>query len=90
MAKVDQYGRWIFGILLVLTPGIVDWRSEGWFHVKLAAVIAMTWVHHWLALRRKDFARDANTRSGRTYRMMNELPTLLLVVIVVMVVVRPF
>lgn len=81
---------WIFGILLVLTPGIVDWRSEGWFHVKLAAVVAMTWVHHWLALRRKDFARDANTRSGRTYRMMNELPTLLLVVIVVMVVVRPF
>lgn len=81
---------WTFGILLVLTPGIVDWRTEGWFHVKVLAVLTLTWLHHWLARRRKDFARDANTRSGRTYRMMNELPTLLLVVIVVMVVVRPF
>lgn len=81
---------WTFGILLLLTPGIVDWRVEGWLHVKLVAVAVLTWFHHWLGYRRKDFARDANTRSGRIYRMMNELPTLLLVLIVVMVVVRPF
>lgn len=81
---------WIFGILLALTPGIVDWRHEGWIYVKLAAVAGLTWLHHWLALRRKDFAQDANTRSSRSYRMMNELPTALLIVIVVMVVVRPF
>lgn len=81
---------WIFGILLVLTPGIVEWRSEGWLHVKLAAVAALTWLHHWLGRRRKEFARDANTRSGRAYRIVNEIPTLLLIVIVVMVVVRPF
>ena len=43
-----------------------------------------------LGKRRKDFAQDANTRSGRTYRIVNEIPTLLLIVIVVMVVVRPF
>lgn len=81
---------WTFGLMLALTPGIVNWRSDGWFYVKLAAVAAMTWFHHWLGLRRKDFARDANSRSGRIYRAMNELPTLLLIVIVVMVVVRPF
>lgn len=81
---------WIFGVMLVLTPSLVDWRSEGWLHVKLAAVLVLTWLHHWLAKRRKDFARDANTRSGRAYRIMNELPTVLLIVIVVMVVVRPF
>lgn len=81
---------WVFGLMLALTPGIVDWRGDGWFHVKLTAVAVLTWFHHWLARRRKDFARDANSRSGRTYRMMNEMPTLLLIVIVVMVVVRPF
>lgn len=81
---------WTFGLMLALTPGIVDWRSDGWFHVKLTAVALLTWFHHWLARRRKEFARDANTRSGRVYRAMNELPTLLLIVIVIMVVVRPF
>lgn len=81
---------WIFGLALALTPGVVAWGQDGWIYVKLAAVLGLTWVHHWLAQRRKDFLRDANTRSSRAYRMMNEAPTLALVVIVVMVVVRPF
>ena len=50
----------------------------------------MTWFHHWLGLRRKDFAAGRNTRTGRTYRLMNEVPTLLMVVIVISVIVRPF
>lgn len=81
---------WLFGLALLATPGVVNWRADLWIYPKLAAVVALTWFHHWLARRRKDFARDANTRSGRTYRLMNELPTLLLVIIVAMVVVRPF
>jgi putative membrane protein len=81
---------WVFGIALLATPGVVLWRSDFWIYPKLAAVLALTWFHHWLSQRRKDFARNANTRSGRTYRLMNEAPTLLLVVIVVMVVVKPF
>jgi putative membrane protein len=81
---------WLLGILLAATPGIVDWAGSGWFYVKLAAVLAMTWFHHWLSVRRKAFAKDANEIPGRTYRLMNELPLALLVVIVVMVVVRPF
>ncbi|MEZ5911126.1 MAG: protoporphyrinogen oxidase HemJ [Paracoccaceae bacterium] len=78
---------WVFGLMLVFTPGIVDW-SEIWPWTKAAAVLGMTWFHHWLGYRRKDFAQGRNTRSGRTYRMMNEVPTVLLIIIVLSVVVK--
>jgi protoporphyrinogen IX oxidase len=81
---------WVFGGLLLATPGLVDWTRDLWIYVKLAAVGVLTWLHHWLGLRRKEFLCDGNSRSGRLFRMMNEVPTLALVVIVVMVVVRPF
>ena len=61
-----------------------------WPWTKAAAVLGMTWFHHWLGRRRKEFLAGTNTRSGRQFRLMNELPTLLLVVIVVSVIVRPF
>lgn len=80
---------WIFGLMLVLTPGIVDW-TQGWPWTKAAAVLAMTWFHHWCGKRRKEFAAGSNLKSGRHYRMMNEVPTLLLIVIVVSVIARPF
>lgn len=80
---------WIFGLLLVLTPGIVDWGSV-WPWTKAGGLIGMTWFHHWLALRRKDFETGRNTRTGRRYRLMNELPTVLMIVIVVSVIARPF
>ena len=78
---------WVFGLMLVFTPGLVDW-SAVWPWTKAAAVLAMTWFHHWLGLRRKDFVNGSNRVAGRQYRMMNELPTLLLIVIVVSVVIR--
>ncbi len=80
---------WVFGLLLVFTPGIVDWSSV-WPWTKAGAIIGMTWFHHWCGLRRKDFLAGANTRTGRQYRIMNEVPTLLMIVIVVSVIVRPF
>ena len=80
---------WIFGLMLVFTPGIVDW-SMVWPWTKAAAVLVMTWFHHWLAWRRKDFAKGENTRSGRSYRIWNEVPTVLLIVIVVSIIARPF
>ena len=78
---------WIFGLMLVFTPGIVDW-STIWPYSKGATVLMMTWFHHWLAKRRKDLMNGQDTRTGRHYRMVNEIPTLLMIVIVVSVVVR--
>lgn len=78
---------WIFGLMLVFTPGIVDW-TEIWPYPKAASVIAMTWFHHWLAKRRKDFVAGNNQLTGRQYRIMNEVPTILLLIIVFSVVVK--
>ena len=80
---------WIFGLMLVFTPGIVDW-SQVWPWTKAAAVLVMTWFHHWLGYRRKDFVNGQNSISGRHYRMMNEVPTVLVIIIVVSVIARPF
>lgn len=78
---------WVFGLMLIFTPGIVDW-SEIWPYTKAAAVLVMTWFHHWLGLRRKDFIKGQNSVTGRQYRMMNEVPTVMMVIIVLSVVVR--
>lgn len=82
-----MFGVWLFGLCLVFTPGIVDW-GQWWPWTKAAAVLVMTWFHHWLGLRRKDFAAGRNLLSGWQYRLMNEVPTLLVVVIVLSVVVK--
>ena len=78
---------WIFGLALVFTPGVVDW-SYPWAWIKAGAVLVMTWFHHWLGYRRKEFLAGTNTRSGRPYRMMNEVPTVLMLVIVFAVITR--
>lgn len=78
---------WILGLCLVATPGVVDW-SQIWPWTKAAGVIAMSGFHGWLSARRRDFERGENRFSGRTYRIMNEVPTLLMVMIVVSVIVR--
>lgn len=80
---------WVFGLLLVLVPGVIDWGS-GWPWVKVAGVLAMSGMHGWLSVRRKEFAAGRNTRSGRAYRLANELPTVLMLIIVIAVVVKPF
>ena len=84
----SMIATWVFGLALVVTPGIVDWTAL-WPWTKAASVLAMTWFHMWCAARRKDFVEGTNTRTGRQYRLMNEVPTLLLIVIVVSVIVRP-
>ncbi len=82
-----MFATWLFGLALVLTPGIVDWSSV-WPWTKAASVLGMTWFHQWLGLRRKEFAAGACAVSGRTFRMMNEVPTVLLIVIVFSVVLK--
>lgn len=81
---------WLFGLLMIWANGL-DWlASTYWMHAKIVLISAMTWFHHWLGRRRKEFDRDENTRSGRTYRLMNEVPTLLMIGIVVLAIVKPF
>ena len=80
---------WLFGILLLMTPGLIDW-SAGWIYVKLAAVLAMSGFHGALSRWRRAFEEDRNRYSAKFYRMVNEIPTVLMIVIVIMVIVRPF
>jgi len=80
---------WVLGLILAFS-GLIDWSSDGWFHVKLVLVLLLSAYHGCLARWTKDFAGDGNTRSARFYRIANEVPALLMIGIVVMVVVRPF
>lgn len=79
---------WVAGVIMI-GLGAFDWGSV-WAWVKLVSVILMTGAHGWMAARRKEFVAGTNIRSGRTYRMFNEVPTVLMFLIVVAVVVRPF
>ncbi|MBU0725677.1 MAG: protoporphyrinogen oxidase HemJ [Alphaproteobacteria bacterium] len=79
----------IFGIWLLVLYGPDIW-SQGWWHAKLTFVILMTAAHGFLSRWRKDFEADRNTRSTVFYRVANEVPTVLMIVIVVMVIVKPF
>ena len=81
---------WVFGVLLVLTPGIVDWSGFNWWHVKLLMVVLMTGFQGAAGKWRRMFLEDRNVKPERFYRIANEVPTLLLVVIVVMVIAKPF
>ena len=81
---------WTFGVLLVLTPGVIHWKHDHWWHVKLASVLLLSAFHGQLVRWRRDFLEDRNTRPARFYRIANEVPTLLLLIIVFMVIVKPF
>jgi len=78
---------WLFGLGLMFTGG---WLMAGWLHVKLLMVVLMTLMHglmsHWQA----DFQRDRNRRTQKFFRIANEIPTLLMIAIVILAVVKPF
>ena len=78
---------WICGFLLAATPGIIDF-SHIWVWVKFLAIIAMTLFNIWLGLKISDFKTNNNTLSGKQYRLLNEVPTVLLVIIIVSVVLK--
>ncbi|MGB3553810.1 MAG: protoporphyrinogen oxidase HemJ [Jannaschia sp.] len=79
---------WVFGLLLVFIAPI-DW-SAAWPWFKAVSVLAMTAFHMWCAARRQDLLRGSTAISGRGFRLANEVPTVLLIVIVVSVIARPF
>ena len=80
---------WIFGLTLSVLP-VVDAWAQPWFHAKFALVLLMSGCHGLFARWTKQFARDENTRPAKFYRMWNEAPTLLMIAIVILVVVKPF
>ncbi len=80
---------WVFGLVLAGTLGVVDWRM-GWIWAKLAFVVGLTMFHIVLARWREAFAADRNRHPTRLFRIVNELPTVALIAIVILVVVKPF
>jgi putative membrane protein len=79
---------WIFGLILAFS--VVDWAHAGWFHAKLLLVLILSGFTGMLAKWTREFAADRNTRSQRFYRIANEVPTLLMIAIVILAVVKPF
>lgn len=79
---------WGFGLLMAAANPAV--ASGGWFHAKLALVLVMSGLHGVFAKWRKVFLRDANTRPAKFYKIWNEAPTVLMILIVIFVVVKPF
>jgi len=79
----------LFGGLLAAIPGVVDWR-QGWIWLKLGLVGLLAVLHFCLARCHRNFARDANRHTPRFYRVINESPTIVMIVIVLLVVLKPF
>lgn len=78
---------WVFGgAMLYANPDLIQ---SPWMHVKLTAIVLITGFHHALIRWRKHFFNDQNKHPAKFYRLMNEVPTILMIVIVVMVIVRP-
>ena len=80
---------WLFGGLLLLTYNQDMWIS-GWLHAKLGLVVLLTGMHMAMGRWRREFAEDRNVRSRKFYRIANEVPTVLMIGIVIFVVVQPF
>ena len=80
---------WILGLLMIYAnPGMLE--GQGWLHVKLLMVFIMSAVHGVLSKQVKVFKRDENTKSAKYFRILNEVPTVLMIIIVIMAVVQPF
>ena len=79
----------LFGILLLKTEGVVNWGEE-WIYFKLFAVLLLLFVHHLLAKYRKRFFLNKNIHSKRFYKILNEVPTILLILIILLVYLKPF
>ena len=78
---------WVLGLVIAWQG---DWFASGWLQAKLALVLVLSGVHGVYVRRLKDFAADRNTKPARYYRILNEVPTLLMIGIVILVIVKPF
>ena len=78
---------WVFGILLA---AVGDWWAQPWLHAKLTLVLLLSGFHGVLAGQVRKFGRDQGLRNGRTWRLLNEIPSFAAIAIVILVVVKPF
>jgi len=78
-----------FGLPLLLDQPVSSWE-DGWLYVKLFGVVGLVACHMWMGSLRRTFAEDRNFRSQKFFRILNEVPTLLMIAIVICVVVKPF
>ena len=76
------------GIVLLITKNI-DWTTK-WIYIKLIAVSGLVYIHYLLARYRKLFSIDKNTHTKNFYKILNEIPTVLLIIIIIMVYIKPF
>ena len=81
---------WVFGLMLIWLMGKEAFLAAGWLHAKLVLVLAMSGLHGYLARLVKQFAADRNRHPPKFYRIVNEIPTVLMILIVVLAVVKPF
>ena len=81
---------WLLGLSLIWLMGWEAFRQSGWLHAKLVLVLAMSGVHGMLSRYVRDFAGDRNRKSQKFYRIINEVPTVLMILIVVLAIVKPF
>ncbi len=83
---------WLLGLWLAWQgpDSHYGWFASGWFQAKLVFVIALSTLHGLLARWRGDFAADKNRHSQKFYRIINEIPTILMIAIVLLAVVKPF
>ncbi len=79
----------IFGFLLLKIKGIINW-NEIWIYFKLFCVLLLIIIHHLLIKYRKDFYYDKNFHSKRFFKIINEIPTILLIIIIFLVYLKPF
>jgi|SRR5665213_2658362 len=81
---------WLLGLALIWQMGRAGFAQAGWLHVKLVLVLAMSGLHGYFVRLLKQFAADTNRHSAKFYRILNEVPTALLIVIVILATVKPF
>ena len=87
IATPSMIATWVFGLWIA---SLYDTWAEPWFVIKFICVLVMTGMHFLYAKCAKDFASDSNGKSDKYYRIINEVPAVLMIVIVIMVIVKPF
>ncbi len=80
---------WVFGLWMIATIGLTG-PGMGWLHAKLLLVLIMSGMHGYLARSQRLFEADQNTKSERFWRIFNEMPTLVMIIVVILVIVKPF